>query len=275
MSSNATRSLFVGVFVYLAAPALCHGVVLTNDPAAHEVSPGSAFSMVGYLNSAGGTTGTLIGSFHVLTAAHAVGSVPGMTFTLQTASGPQVYNVVEKSVDASADLAVLTLDRSTGMSGYDLYGGTDEWFAEVAIAGYGVSGIGAPDPGAYPRGTLRAGYNILEYAWGNTIMFTFNAPGTGDSLGEIEGMAAVGDSGAPVFLYEQGKWKIAGVARSVGDANYNGLLGDYGDYLSAVRVSQYVDWITMQQEQTPEPASGLLLLAGVAGILRRRRRRRA
>ncbi len=253
----------------LASPALA--IVVRDDPADHEVAPGSPFAGVGYLSTAGGTTATLIGPDYILTAAHAVGGpLTGQTFTLQLAGGPDVYALAAKHVHPTADLAIVRLDRATALAGYRLYEGAAEVGRTAAVAGFGASGTDAPDP-AYPKGTLRVGYNVVDRIAGGYLVTDFDARNGKDALGAaLEAMPAGGDSGGPLLIDVAGELHLAGVHLYLTDADQDGLTPELGDRCYHLRVGDYGQWIRQTAPQLPEPGALALLVIGAVGALARK-----
>jgi hypothetical protein len=247
------------------------GIVVCNAPASHEVRPQSQFDMVGYLDSAGGTTGVLIDPYRVLTTAHAVEDISGKTFTLSTVDGVQVYYLTSKMVHPSVDLVIVTLDRSTGLSGYELYTGGAEAGKVGVLVGYGLSGTGAPDAAAYPKGTKRVGYNKINSATSTMFYYSFDRPTSSNSLGaDKEAITAFGDSGGPTFIEEDGVLKLAGIHYAVSNYQNKSAYPTYGDFGYDVRVGAYASWIF---QQAPEPATLTLLSVGVGALVFRRPRK--
>jgi len=275
-------SLFVAIAIF-AATAPAFGIVVSDDPDLHEVTPTLDFDMVGKLSSAGTTSGVLIDPWHVLTAAHAVrnhlnGDV-AITFTLTLSDGNHVYNVDNDNsvMHATADLAVLKLTVDTGLSGYGLYDvstyGT-EVEQEGILAGYGVSGIGVPDSTTYPKGTNRYGYNEIDDVYTESglvyLQMDFDDPADGggyDGLGIAkEVIFADGDSGGPTFIDDGSEnLLVAGIHVRFLEEGENGSYGDTG---LDVRVDTYGTWIN---DQIPEPVTLVLLAGGVPLVLRRKR----
>lgn len=273
-------SLFVAI-VILAATAPASAIVVSDNPGLHEITAPSGFDMVGKLNSANGTSGVLIDPWYVLTAKHAVNNFlrdnKVITFTI----GNVAYTVdnSNSTKHATADLAVLKLTVDTGLSGYGLYDvstyGT-EVGQEGILAGYGVSGIGAPDPATYPKGTNRYGYNEIDDVYTSTesglvyLQMDFDDPADGggyDGLGIAkEVIFADGDSGGPTFINDgSGNLLVAGIHVGFGE----GENGSYGDTGFDVRVEAYRTWIT---DQIPEPATLMLIAGGLPLVLGRKRR---
>jgi hypothetical protein len=248
------------------------GIVVSDDPNLHVVSPPSSYDGVAYLSSTQGATAVLINPWYVLTAKHAVASWPGNTATFYLDSGPVVYNIAEVFTHPTADIAVVRLNRDTGMTGYPLYD-PNVYGSEVGQAGtllgYGMSGTPATvqaggDPN-YPRGTLRIGYNKIDLidpnysTRGACLRMDFDSPSTPGPNGSLgadkEAMIALGDSGAPVFLEAGGSLRVAGVGAAIAPYDPNHW-PKYGDYGYAVRVSTYASWIDSVMADIPAPLTG-------------------
>ncbi len=234
------------------------GIVVSDTPQTHLINPPSNYDKVGYLNTANGTTGVLVGPWHVLTAAHVVRGYSSGTFTLNLSDGTKVYHWTSGGVHlhptASADLAVVELYDNDGLlPGYELYEDVLEIGQTGILVGYGMSGTGSTvgvggDPN-YPKGFKRIGYNRIERITVNAagvkfLEMDFNP--NGGTLGiDKEAMPADGDSGSPVFfdINNDGNLKIAGIVAVISDTNSNGKWPDYGDRAKATRVSDRTGWI--------------------------------
>ena len=159
------------------------------------------------------------------------------------------------------------------------YTGTDEVTQQVILGGYGDGRGAILQTGGLTYGyewdnstntTLRFGTNRIEGAeddstsgslTSNIIIADFDGLNEGQST-VYESTAADHDSGGGWFVPDAGGWKLAGLSRAV-DVHYEpGHYGDPGyilyeawfrnrenplikqpDYLDAVRVSSYADWI--------------------------------
>ncbi len=244
-----------------------YAIVVLDNPDNHVVVAPSAFDMVGKLSNAGTTTGVLIDPMHVLTAKHCVASSSSGTFTLELASGTVSYTWTEKELHPTADLAILTLSSSTGLSGYPVYDASDEIGKEIIMVGYGVSGVGHPDSVNYPKGTKRFGYNKVDGIYVDSgLEYLQSDFDTGPVDKEV--MIADGDSGGPSFIEINGVYYIAGIHHGVSDNDGDGIYPEVHDFGFDVRVSDYSDWIV---QQVPEPISIVLFITGL-GLIRRRNR---
>ncbi len=224
---------FAVIFVF---PALLSAIVVTDDPADHEFDYTSEFAGVGYLSSAGGTTGVLISPNCILTAAHAVSSMEGHTFTLNTDSGPESFNMVEKFINESIDLAIVQLDRSTGLPGYEINTSLYEVGNEAIIVGFGNSGIGETQASLYPRGVGRYGTNLIDRTYAGMLVFDFD-----ENTDDV--MISSGDSGGPTFMYIEGRLQLIGIHTGTSDYDGDGILAEYGDRGYDARLSAYSDWL--------------------------------
>jgi len=276
MKSMPWKLLCGGAAIWILVclwPQQAWGIVVRDVPASHEVAPDSPFYMVGYLNTAGGTSATLISPDYIITAKHAVGSISGGTFTMYLPDGPSVFGLAEKFEHPSSDLAVVRLDRTTGLDGYRLYQDDQEAGQIGILAGYGVSGVDAPDPGSYPTGTLRVGYNHIDTAVSTYLVFDFDSVGWPNSLPEDqEVMTALGDSGGPLFIEVDGELRLAGVHLYLSDIDADGITPELGDRGYDLRISAVSEWIHDVNPQLPEPSTlGILTLGTLLLALRRRR----
>ena len=105
----------------------------------------------------------------------------------------------------------------------------------------------------------------IDYT-GGLLAFDFDNPtGTINSLGDdtinedegylgvgtsspmalnLEGTTVTGDSGGPLFLYDNGEWKVAGILSGGAFEPIRGHIdGNYGDISIYTRVSTSIDWI--------------------------------
>ena len=270
MSSEVRRILLAlllpGVLMVAAEPS--SGIVVSDDPDLHEVAAPSDFDGVGYLNTVGGSSAAVIHPWYVLTAGHCVNNIINGTFTLHLANGPHVYNLEERWIHPTADIAVVRLSANTGMAGYGLYGSSSESGEEGILVGYGMSGLGdnvgpGGDPN-YPRGTKRYGYNRIDSIYTDPqgvrhLKTDFDSPQSSGPFGTLgadkEVMFAEGDSGGPTFIESGVNLLVAGIHVSIPYKDPDHW-PEYGDTGYDVRVSYYDNWIADQIAGVPGPQTG-------------------
>jgi len=221
------------VFVILLIPNVLWGIVVCDVPAEHEFNYLSPFNGVGYLSTVGGTSGVLINSNCVLTAAHAVSSISGHTFTLYSETGTNVYGINAKYVHESIDLAILKLDRNTNLNGYSINTELNEVMQTVYVVGYGNSGVGETQASLYPKGVGRYGTNQIMRIYAGLLIYEFNNNGT-------DVMVSFGDSGGPTFNQDM---KIVGIHVGVSDYDGDGIPAEYDDRGYDARIAAYYLWI--------------------------------
>lgn len=201
------------------------------------------------------------------------------------------------------DLAVVTLSQPVpiGVPTYGLYTGTpglNSTPPNVTLVAYGgySDGVSATLLTGGNPAVKRVGQNRIDglkpddegSGQYEVFIFDFDGP-TSDTnrigpntpanltLGDdAEVGFAGGDSGGPVFIHDNGAWKIAGIAA------FNGTFGtgtgnslQFGALGGGMLVAPYVDWIQSQTAlAVPEPkvyltmGTGLALL-GLATVLRK------
>ncbi|MEI6075529.1 MAG: trypsin-like serine protease [Verrucomicrobiota bacterium] len=142
--------------------------------------------------------------------------------------------------------------------------------SQVTVAGFGRSGYG--NYGYTTSATLtdrRSGQNVIDAlipdaqggGFAALFQYTFNAPNTGDSLGNnIETIIGPGDSGGPVLVTNGSGYAIAGVNTYV-----QGYGGQFGDTGGGIVLAPYVDWINSTMA-VPEPSATALIVLGIAII---------
>jgi secreted trypsin-like serine protease len=187
------------------------------------------------------------------------------------------------------DLAVIRLSQPVlDVSAYPLFTGSPgqngtpatPTFTMVAYGGY-ADGLSAEVLKGGNPSVKRTGRNQMDdfrdddegSGAPEVFLFDFDGPAGSDNLmggttlgDDVEAGYAGGDSGSPVFILDNGVWKIAGIAAFHGDPP--SILGNalqFGAIGGGMLVAPYVSWIQSQQSVSPvpEPQTWVMLLAGL------------
>jgi len=108
----------------------------------------------------------------------------------------------------------------------------------------------------------------------SSFFLNFDDPGKGNYNDSYEGIASSGDSGGPIFIKENGLWKLAGItsfAMKRGSQPDN--TSAFGNSSAIVDLSQYGQSLPeLYQTPVPEPSATLLLIMGAGTLLTYRNR---
>jgi len=237
------------------------GVVLHDDDEQVPASSRPADAVVGrWVDNA---TCVAIGPNHVLTTTHQKYGV-GATVVLGGVAyqAARIYNHVQ------ADMRVVQIalgGADANLTDYvDIYTGTDEKLKIAVIGGCGMGRGDELTAGGVTYGYKCAGNHNETLRWGrNRIANTTYRSVAGHSAdvltatfdsGSVNYEASVGfyDSGAGWFLQDGTEWKLAGLTWTVelhyeagheGEAEYSQSWFIDPDYIDAIRLSSYGDWI--------------------------------
>lgn len=260
----------VPLLLGLAAPAGQAVVGGTGiDPNTHQ----SPWAGVGAVETGNGHfSGALIGPRHALTAAHVVAGRPVAQVAFRLNRGDAAAALPARAIHVLPayrgpggkgiwhdDLAIIELAQPApaGTPVYGLHDGIPARGALIAFVGYGQGGDGSAGANLPARpGDKRVGYNRMEVLRGkpgaerpDVFLFDFDPPagdatqaGMRAAVGEgREANFAGGDSGAPVFVFAAGAWRIVGVAAFVtGSPERAGRFGSVG---GGMLVAAHLDWI--------------------------------
>lgn len=145
---------------------------------------------------------------------------------------------------------------------------------QVTLAGFGRSGYGSYGYTTFATLTdRRSGQNTVDTlisddqggGFAALFQYTFNAPNTGDSLGNnVETIIGPGDSGGPALVADGSGYALAGVNTYV--EGYGGKFGDIG---GGIVLAPYVSWIDSITglDAVPEPSIYWLVISGLSLIL--------
>ena len=273
--SNALRAVAVSSCLLGTTAVLQAGIIDDGASDANHTSLAnqSQYDAVGVIHRDGGeldSSGTLISSEWVLTAAHTIvsGGGPNATFTVNG----ETRNIVEAirnpgytdSLPDGHDIALLRLDSPiTSVAPAQIYTGlsADLVGESLTYVGYGKTGTGSTgDTGA--AGTKRAGHNIAEQLgyilnpgvdqveYSDQLIFADMDAFTGpweNPLGStlpvgLEYLIALGDSGGGLFVEDNGQHYLAGVHSLLFNLDPFGTLG-YGDIMASTTVESFLTWI--------------------------------
>ena len=258
----------------------------------------SPWAGVGAVKVNGGTfSGALIGNQYVLTAAHVVGgTAPDKVQFVLNADGAASQTLAVESIQVFPgftgttvgadgvwhdDLALVKLAQpvAAGVPVYSLYEGALQG-QTISLVGYGASESAPADATVKRSGQNRVDQTLVDDDGGTNdeiFLFDFDGPdSTSNVFGPnvapnltlgagVEAQFAGGDSGSPVFVNDNGVWKLAGIAAFNG--SITGLPGSnttFGAIGGGTIVAPYASWIQETlSAPVPEPHTWLMLLTGL------------
>jgi hypothetical protein len=225
------RTARTAAFVSLALAASSHGVMYNRDTGDAKSQDLADLDPFDSRANIAGCSAVLIAPNVLLSAAHCVNYASSGTVTAtwngQTRSGSVFTNI------GADHIVIVTNSAFTGTTGKMTapYSGSAEngrlvW--KVASGGHGVIGYGSTGP--FYDGRFRAMTNRIEVdnvtsppdpVSGNWLFYDNDGPPSRPSRATTlyEGGTAPGDSGGPLYMFENGRWYVIGVT-SGPDAGY-------------------------------------------------------
>jgi hypothetical protein len=290
--TQLTSSIALGLA--LAAPL--SAVALVGGPGIDPNSSSSPWNGVGSLNVGGNLfTATLIAPGYLLTAAHVVNGAAAANVSFQVNAGTS-YSIAASQIFVNPDY--------TGSPAGNIPG-DPTWHNDLAIIK--LAGLTAPDIPIYNlfTGNLRGadlhfvsfansstakttGENIAEVLFTNAagtnqvFLFDYDGPTLasnvlgGGTLGlNREASFVGGDSGSATFVSANGQWQLAGInTLDLFFGGHSTTAGEYGTGGAGIVVEGYTSWINaVIAAPVPEPASGGMLVLGLAALFGAIRRR--
>jgi hypothetical protein len=257
------------LMVFLAASSSTSAIVIRDDvdDAAYRI-PASDFPAL--VDMPGEGHGVLIDPQWVITAAHVLPqhaegwqvvvdgtprdvervvvhpgyrTLPKELIDQAMASGEAMLIVV--FLASSDDIALVKLTQPvTDVAPVPLYGDGSEPGQLVKLVGKGATGTGATghDPGGPNRTELRRAFNTITSAYDRWLCYVFDEP---PSAVPLEGVLGNGDSGGPVLIQVDDRWRLAGLAswKVVQGHVMTARPGRYGQISCNARLGHYADWI--------------------------------
>lgn len=230
------------------------GIVLldSSDPLANTGTPTGILADSGwqYLGLFGGFLGTAVGPSHFITAVH-IGVVDS-SFTQSAAftGGAEVVHTIDSAANGGlgywdipgTDLRIYQV-LGVGFSNWaPLYTGTSELGSQLITFGRGGVRGDAVTEGGDLKGWKHTGEDGIT-RWGLNTVSGLPSQGGADLLsaafddlpGLHEATLSVGDSGGPVFIQDEGVWKLAGINYAVDGAfDTNNTTGDGSEFGAAL-----------------------------------------
>jgi len=283
-----------------------------DDPSQHvdPNTPSSPYAGVGAVKAGGHMgSGALLTPRHVLTAAHVfdtddngTSNVTPSQVSFYVNNGPTPTIVDAVAIDlhpqftgfnnptVNDDLAIVTLAEAVpaGVPYYPLWSQPVSAGTQTQQVGYGRGGDGVSGYTVSASLTVkRVGANVFDLFEGDDdpppgngiaeVWYAdFDGPTSATNLfggltlgNNVETTLAPGDSGGPSFIDVGGQLYIVGVDTFAFSTTSGPSIPLFGSGCGGMLVEPYLGWI---DGIIPEPATAMLLAAGLVGLVLRRKR---
>ena len=236
------------ILLAFAASLPAHGILIRpdrEDVAYRELATRYPSSVL--LNAPDGE-GVLIAPRWILTAAHMVNALQELKALPKLAFAGREYEIesMHRHPDWKKgnpfDIGLIRLrEPVAGVAATPIRREKDEGGRSVTIVGHGYTGrIGdKPSRESWDR-KARAAINTVDRLSPRTLGLRIKPP---EEASDLQGAAAPGDSGGPLFIEDANGIRVAGIGYATDDTNDDGIVGNVGDWELYVRVSAFADWI--------------------------------
>jgi len=254
------RKIFTALLVITTMPAAAI-LIRPDREDAEYLELATKYPSSVLLNAPDGE-GVLIAPRWILTAAHMAKALQEQKPVPRIPIGGREYEIQSfhlhpdwKKGSPLSDIALLRLRRAVPeeIEPTPLYKEKDEGGKTVIVVGHGYTGkIGEkPLPKERWDRKKRASINTVDRVSPRVLGLKIKPP---DEASDLQGAAAPGDSGCPLFFETREGLLVMGISSATDDTNANGIVGDPGDWEIYARVSTFVPWIeaTMLQVEKDE-----------------------
>jgi hypothetical protein len=240
------RPMLLAATLFVALPSFAILIRADRDDAEY-LELATRYPSAVLLNAPDGS-GALIAPRWVLTAAHMVKALrempkpPRLEFAGRAYEIESMHSHPEWKKGNPFDIGLIFLREPVAdVEPAPIYREKDEGGKAVIIVGHGYVGkIGEKPSAAGWDRKARAAINTIERLSPRTLGLRIKA---NDEASDLQGAAAPGDSGGPLYIENASGVFVAGVGYATDDTNADGIVGNAGDWELYIRVSTFADWI--------------------------------